>query len=374
MSTNFINHVYIVKVSKKEYNLNYQINLARQRRLLHWNVTDAFLQINLKRKEGSGMIKYIFKRLLIAVPIFIGITFAVFMLSSMAPGNIVDQIVGSSDVPMTEEQIAALNHQYGFDRPVIVQYADWLKDLFHGDLGTSYRNKKPVIDVIGQRIVPTLTLTLTSLVLALIVGIPLGLASAYKPKSIWSAIANFCIYIGSSMPTFFFSLCLIYLFSVKLSLLPASGMYNAAGPKTVGVVIQHLIMPSIVLMFNIVGGFIKQTRASLLEIMNEEYIKTARAKGLSEIVVVVKHGFRNALIPIVTQIGLMVPFLVGGAVVVENVFSWPGLGSLMSTSINSRDYPVIMGVAVIISVVVLLVNILMDIIYAFIDPRISYDK
>ncbi len=337
-------------------------------------MTDAFLQINLKRKEGSGMIKYIFKRLLIAVPIFIGITFAVFMLSSMAPGNIVDQIVGSSDVPMTEEQIAALNHQYGFDRPVIVQYADWLGDLFHGDLGTSYRNKKPVIDVIGQRIVPTLTLTLTSLVLALIVGIPLGLASAYKPKSVWSAIANFCIYIGSSMPTFFFSLCLIYLFSVKLSLLPASGMYNAAGPKTIGVVIQHLIMPSIVLMFNIVGGFIKQTRASLLEIMNEEYIKTARAKGLSEIVVVVKHGFRNALIPIVTQIGLMVPFLVGGAVVVENVFAWPGLGSLMSTSINSRDYPVIMGVAVIISVVVLLVNILMDIIYAFIDPRISYDK
>ena len=374
MSTNFINNVYIVKVSKKEYNLNYQINLARQRRLLHWNVTDAFLQINLKRKEGSGMIKYILKRLLIAVPIFIGITFAVFMLSSMAPGNIVDQIVGSSDVPMTEEQIAALNHQYGFDRPVIVQYADWLGDLFHGDLGTSYRNKKPVIDVIGQRIVPTLTLTLTSLVLALIVGIPLGLASAYKPKSVWSAIANFCIYIGSSMPTFFFSLCLIYLFSVKLSLLPASGMYNAAGPKTIGVVIQHLIMPSIVLMFNIVGGFIKQTRASLLEIMNEEYIKTARAKGLSEIVVVVKHGFRNALIPIVTQIGLMVPFLVGGAVVVENVFAWPGLGSLMSTSINSRDYPVIMGVAVIISVVVLLVNILMDIIYAFIDPRISYDK
>lgn len=338
------------------------------------NVADAFLQINLKRKEGRDMIKYIIKRLLIAIPIFIGITFAVFMLSSMAPGNIVDQIVGSSDVPMTEEQIAALNHQYGFDRPVIVQYADWLGDLFHGDLGTSYRNKKPVIDVIGQRIVPTLTLTLTSLVLALIVGIPLGLASAYKPKSVWSAIANFCIYIGSSMPTFFFSLCLIYLFSVKLSLLPASGMYNAAGPKTVGVVIQHLIMPSIVLMFNIIGGFIKQTRASLLEIMNEEYIKTARAKGLSEIVVVVKHGFRNALIPIVTQIGLMVPFLVGGAVVVENVFSWPGLGSLMSTSINSRDYPVIMGVAVIISVVVLLVNILMDIIYAFIDPRISYDK
>lgn len=325
-------------------------------------------------KEGNQMIKYIIKRLLIAIPIFIGITFAVYMLSSLAPGNIVDQIVGSSDVPMTEEQIAELNHQYGFDRPVLVQYGEWLLNFFKGDLGESYRNKKPVIDVIGQRIVPTLTLTLSSLFLALLFGLPLGVASAYKPKSIWYVISNIFIYIGSSMPTFFFSLCLIYLFSVKLSMLPASGMYNAAGAKTIGVLFQHLIMPSIVLMFNIIGGFIKQTRASMLEIMNEEYIKTARAKGIREISVVVKHGFRNALIPIVTQIGLMVPFLVGGAVVVENVFSWPGLGSLMSISINSRDYPVIMGVAVLISVVVLLVNILMDLIYAVLDPRISYDK
>ncbi len=320
------------------------------------------------------MVKFIFRRLLFSIPIFIGITLAVYIMSNMAPGSVVDQVVAASNTGMTQEQIDQLRAQYGLDQPVIVRYATWLGDVVQGDLGTSYKTNQPVSYVLGQRIVPTLVLTLSSLILALLIGIPLGIASAYKPRSIWTSIANFFIYIGSSVPTFFFSLCLIYLFSVKMSVLPASGMYDAAGTKTIGMLARHLLLPSIVLCFNVMGGFIKQTRAGLTEVMGEEYIKTARSKGIREFSVVVKHGFRNALIPIVTQIGLMVPFLVGGAVVVENVFAWPGIGSLMSTSINSRDYPVIMGVAVLISTVVIVVNVLLDIVYAYVDPRISYDN
>lgn len=318
--------------------------------------------------------KFIVKRLLLSIPIFLGITLAVYVMSNMAPGNVVDQLVAASDTGMSEEEIHQLEVEYNLDKPVIVRYVLWLGDLLHGDLGTSYKTNQPVTYVLGQRIGPTLILTVTALVLALITGIPLGIAAAYKPKSVWSGISNFCIYLGSSMPTFFLSLCLIYLFSVIMGVLPASGMYAAAGAKTFSELVKHLILPSFVLCFNIVGNFIKQTRASVMEVMNEEYIKTARAKGISEFSVTIKHAFRNALIPIVTQIGLIVPFLVGGAVVVEQIFAWPGIGSLMGTSINSRDYPIIMGVAVLISSVVLVVNILLDIVYAFIDPRISYDN
>ena len=159
------------------------------------------------------MVKFIFRRLLFSIPIFIGITLAVYIMSNMAPGSVVDQVVAASNTGMTQEQIDQLRAQYGLDQPVIVRYATWLGDVVQGDLGTSYKTNQPVSYVLGQRIVPTLVLTLSSLILALLIGIPLGIASAYKPRSIWTSIANFFIYIGSSVPTFFFSLCLIYLFS-----------------------------------------------------------------------------------------------------------------------------------------------------------------
>ncbi|MDO5403701.1 MAG: ABC transporter permease [Eubacteriales bacterium] len=317
------------------------------------------------------MVKYICKRIVLMIPLFIGITFVIYFLSSLAPGNIVDNMA-SSNPDMTQEQIDQLYIDYGLNKPIVVRYVNWLKDLAKGDMGISYRTSQKVSIMVGQRIGPTIMLTGTSLIIALLIGIPLGVLSAMKPKGIFDNIASVLTFLGSSLPNFFVALVLIFIFAVKLKVLPSSGMYASGQAHTITALAVHLILPAGVLGFHIMGNFIKQTRGSMLEVLNEEYIKTARSKGISEGAVIIKHALRNALIPIVTQISLMVPFLIGGAVVIEQIFGWPGLGTLMNISITARDYPAIMGVAVVISIVVLLSNIVLDLVYAALDPRISY--
>lgn len=292
----------------------------------------------------------------------------VFILSNMAPGSPADVMASSGN--LTNEAYEELKVSLGLDKPVIVRYFYWLLDLAKGDLGKSTNSNQAVSRLIGQRIGPSLILTGTAILLSILISIPLGVLAAYKPYSVWDNISSAISFVGVSAPNFFVSLVLIYIFAVKLRILPAQGMYYNSD-KSLWALTLHLLLPSLVLSIQLLGSFVKQTRGSVLEVLNEEYIKTARSKGILEIAVVVKHALRNALIPIVTTIGMTVPFLIGGAVITEQIFSWPGIGSLMVMSVNTRDYNTIMGVTVMVSISVLAVNILLDIIYTYLDPRIK---
>jgi len=315
--------------------------------------------------------KFIFKRILVAIPIFLCITLIVYTLSSIAPGNPVDIIASSAN--LSDEQVEALRIAYGLDKPILVRYLMWLGNLLQGDLGMSTKGNQAVAYIIGQRIVPTLVLTLSSLIFSVIVGVALGILSAHKPYSFWDKFSSGFAFFGNSVPSFFIALLLIYIFAVRLHILPASGMWGP-GEKTLGNLLEHLLLPSLIISLQSIGGFIKQTRGSMLECINEDYVKTARSKGISEWRITMCHVLRNAWIPIVTQIGFSIPFVIGGAVVTEQIFGWPGIGSLMVTSITARDYNVIMGITVMIAIVVLATNIILDVVYAYLDPRITAES
>lgn len=313
------------------------------------------------------MSKYILKRLFISLLTLLGISVIIFMLVSMSPGSPIDVMCGSS---ITKEARAILEEQMGLDQPVWIRYINWIKQILHGDLGTSYRTSTAVWKEISSRIGPTLLLTLTALGIALGISVPLGSAAAYKPYSAVDYIASGLSFLGAATPNFFLGLIAIYIFAIKLKVLPNSGMYDSLSDKNLSSLISHLIMPALVLAFQMVGNFLRQMRSSMLECLEDDYVNTARSKGLTEKMVVFKHALKNACIPMLSQISLCFPILIGGAVVTEQIFNWPGLGSLMVISISSRDYPMILGITVVISVFVLTGNIIVDILYGFIDPRI----
>ena len=314
------------------------------------------------------MLKYILKRFLQLIPAFFIITALVFFLSAAAPGDPVDAVLASYD-EVTPELEARIRAQYGLDKPVPVRYAIWLKNLLQGDMGVSSQTHEPVWSMIKDRIGPTLTLTGTALLISLLIAIPLGVLAAIKPYSIWDNISSFLAFLGASLPGFFVALVLIFIFALKLKWLPTMGMFDRGG----GGLARHLVLPVFVTVIRMMGTYIKQTRGSILDVMNEEYVKAARAKGISEFQVLTKHVLRNALIPIVSCIGLNIPFLVGGATVTEKIFGWPGMGTLLIQAINQRDYNVIMGITVLIALVVLFVNVLIDLVYAYLDPKIRFD-
>ena len=286
------------------------------------------------------------------------------------PGGPLSVLAASGEMSLSD--LEALKISMGLDKPIVIRYFIWLGDLLHGDFGISYRTSQEVSLMISQRIMPSLMLTGTGILAAMLVGVPLGIISAYKPNSVWDHISTFISFIGASVPNFFLSLLLIYVLAVKLKWFPTSGMQSSGMSGNLLDLLHHLALPAFVCGIQPIGNYIKQTRSSVLEVLNEEYIKTARSKGLTNVVIVLKHAFRNALIPIVTTISLSIPFLIGGAVVTEQIFAWPGIGSLMITAITSRDYPVIMGVAVLICGVVLVANLILDLIYAALDPRIKF--
>lgn len=316
------------------------------------------------------MFRYILKRLLYAIPVFLGITFVIYTLINLAPGGPLSVLAASGEMSLSD--LEALKISMGLDKPIVIRYFIWLGDLLHGDFGISYRTSQEVSLMISQRIMPSLMLTGTGILAAMLVGVPLGIISAYKPNSVWDHISTVISFIGASVPNFFLSLLLIYVLAVKLKWFPTSGMQSSGMSGNLLDLLHHLALPAFVCGIQPIGNYIKQTRSSVLEVLNEEYIKTARSKGLTNVVIVLKHAFRNALIPIVTTISLSIPFLIGGAVVTEQIFAWPGIGSLMITAITSRDYPVIMGVAVLICGVVLVANLILDLIYAALDPRIKF--
>lgn len=314
--------------------------------------------------------RYILKRLLTALVAFFGITIITYFLASLMPGTPLDMLVqpGSG---LSPEEIAEIERRMGLDQPLIVQYFYWLGNMPRGNFGISYSQYQPVWDLMMERIGPTLLLSISSLVIALVISVPLGTVSGYKAYSPWDYATTIIAFIGRGAPVFFVALLLIYVFSIQLGWLPASGMYDAGSSGSLPQLLAHMLLPCATMVLSNVGIFTRQMRNSVVECLSDDYIRTARAKGMSERTVLFRHTLRNALQPVVTQAGLALSTLVGGSIVIEQIFAWPGMGTLMLRSIQGRDYPTIMGITVLISVVVLIGNVLLDIVYRLLDPRIG---
>lgn len=311
--------------------------------------------------------KYILKRILIAIPVLIGITLIDYAIMCLA-GSPLEMLKGPriSDAALQAKEIAA-----GLDKPLIVQYFVWLFQLLQGNLGYSMKSYEPVGVMIGSHIGPTLLLMGASLALSLLIAVPAGIYSAVKQYSKGDYAVVTASFIGSSIPSFFLALILIYIFTVKLGILPSGGMNTLGMDGSVADTIRHMVLPVTVLAVSLAGSNIRYIRSSFLEILQQDYLRTARAKGIGYKRVIWKHAMRNALLPIVTVIGMQIPMLFGGAVIIEQVFSWPGLGLMTMTAIMGRDYPVIMGVCLLSAVVVLVSNLITDILYALVDPTIQ---
>jgi peptide/nickel transport system permease protein len=269
-----------------------------------------------------------------------------------------------------EEYIAQRRAELGLDKPLPLQYVAWIGEVARGNLGYSFFDRRPVGDIIKERVLPTVELMGTALLLALLVGVPLGLLAAIKQYSVLDYTTAVISLATISTPSFFLGLAAIYIFSLKLNLLPTSGMFTAGAPRTLGDDLHHLILPAVILGLNLAGPFVRYARSSLLEVIRQDYLTTARAKGLQGRMVIVRHALPNALIPLITVVAIQVPALFAGAVVVEQIFSWPGMGQMALASITQRDYPVLTGFILIIAVLVLTCNLLADLAYAVVDPRI----
>ena len=317
------------------------------------------------------MPKYILRRIGLAIITFFGITVLVFMISSMASGSPLELLLSNQNISPAEVERQRI--KLGLDQPIYIQYFNWLKNFFQGNLGESYRTGQPVMEMIMNGLWPTVLLAFSSVIVACLIAFPLGIQSARHQNRGWDNFSSLFSFLTTSTPSFFLALIFLYFFAVKLKLLPIGGMYESGQQETLGSLLQHLFMPAVVLGMQMVGSLIQYTRSSMLEVMREDYVRTARSKGLKERAVIIKHVLRNSLIPVVTYLGMEIPLLIGGAVVTEQVFSWPGIGNLMIKSIDSRDYPVVMGITVLVAVAVLVFNILTDLIYGILDPRIWYD-
>jgi peptide/nickel transport system permease protein len=317
--------------------------------------------------------RYILRRLLISLPVLFGITLVTYLIVSLAPGDPVSAMVNPEQIselgPGWLEQRRA---ELGLDKPIPVRYGLWMKELAQGNLGYSYTDRQPVIDKISERIWPTVKLMLTVQILALIIAVPIGIISAIRQYSIIDYLVTIFGFAAISIPAFFLGLAVIYVFAIKLQWLPAAGMRTLGEPPSLLDSIKHLILPATVLGLGQAAPLIRYTRSSMLETIRQDYVRVARAKGLSERLVIGRHALRNALIPLVTVVALTLPQLLGGTVIIEQIFAWPGMGTLAIKSVRGRDYPTIMAINMIGAVAILVSSLIADIIYAWIDPRISY--
>ncbi len=333
------------------------------------------------------MIEYIGRRILQIVPVLLGVSIVVFFMVRAIPGDPAQILLGQQ---ATQEQVQLLRAHMGLDKPVLVQYVVFLRDAMTGDLGNSIVTGRPVLTELLVRFPATLELTASAMLLAILVGVPVGVISAVRQYSILDKITSVLALTGISMPIFWLAMVLILIFGVKLELLPFPGRLSSGASiqAFTGLVLvdslltgnfgafwdgfTHLIMPALALGTIPMAVITRTTRSSMLEVMGEDYVRTARAKGVIPWRVVFKHALRNAMLPIVTVIGLQVGLLMGGAIVTETIFSWPGIGQIAYDSINSRDYAMIQGVVLYGALLFVLVNLLVDILYAVLDPRVRY--
>jgi peptide/nickel transport system permease protein len=320
------------------------------------------------------MTKYIIQRLLVSIPVFFGITFIVYSLYTLAPGDPVVNIVGMETYLMlTPERIEQIKHNFGFDKPFYVRYAKWLGRALRLDLGYPLKGNGTVMDNLEERVGPTLLLMATSLFLALAIGVPMGIIMAIKQYSITDYVMTIVAFANLSIPNFFLALGFIYIFALKLDILTTYGMATIGEPFSITDRIHHLIMPTFIMGVFHAGAWARYTRSGVLEVMQSDYVTVARAKGLRERIVIGRHVFRNALLPLITIVTLSLPSLLGGAVIVETIFQWPGMGMMGWRATVTRDYPMLMGLLMMSTVAILLSNLLADIAYAVADPRIRYD-
>ncbi|MEE8179862.1 MAG: ABC transporter permease [bacterium] len=322
------------------------------------------------------MLEYIVRRLLFMIPLLLGITIITFVIVHLSPGGPADMLTGLSP-KVSAEAKARLHSLYGLDKPLHVQYWLWLSRLVRFDFGRSFKDGRLVIIKILERLPATLLLNVLSLLLIFFIALPIGIISAVRQDSFFDKGMTVFVFLGFSVPAFWLALLLMVLFGVVLGWLPISGMHSVNFPYfsfwgKLWDIIKHLILPVFVSAFGGLAYLSRYSRTSMLEVLRQDYIRTARAKGLSEKKVIYRHALRNALIPIVTLLGLSLPALIGGGFIFETIFAWPGMGRLGYQAIMARDYPVIMGVGVIAALLTLVGNLIADITYAFIDPRIRY--
>lgn len=302
--------------------------------------------------------KYILRRILVLIPIILAVTFIVFFIISLTPGNTAAMIIGDG---ATQESIEQLNEEMGFNDPIIVQYGRYITNLVRGDMGRSYKTGVSVSQEIATRFPNTLKLTLLSILISIAISIPIGIISATKQYSIFDNFGMILALIGISMPSFWLGLNLIIIFSLRLGWLPSGGADS----------LKSIILPAVTLGAAAAASITRTTRSSMLEILPQDYIRTAKAKGVGKRAIIIRHALKNALIPTITIIGIEFGNLLGGAILTETVFSWPGIGRLMVDSINRKDIPMVLGCIIVFSVGFSIVNLIIDILYAYIDPRIK---
>ena len=319
--------------------------------------------------------RFLVKRIALMIPTLIGITIISFTVMKMAPGD-PTSLMTDLNPNMNEEAVKRIRAHYGLDQPWSIQYFKWLRNMAVLDFGRSFApDNRPVIDKIAERIPITLLINILSMALIFSVAIPIGVMSAVKQDSMFDRVSSLIVFIGFAIPTFWLALLMMILFGVKLDWLPISGFrsLNYAHLSSVGRILdigKHLIMPIFVSAFGGLAGMSRYMRSNMLEVIRQDYITTARAKGLDERTVIFKHAFRNALLPVITILGLSVPGLIGGSVIFETIFAIPGMGQLFYQSVMMRDYPTIMGILVIGAALTLVGNLLADLLYSWADPRI----
>jgi len=321
------------------------------------------------------MFKYIFFRLIRLIPLLFGITIITFMVIHLAPGRPTDMET-QFNPKVSLEARERLTQLYGLDKPLHIQYINWVKRILHLDFGVSFADSRPVMEKIVERIPITLGINLASIILILFIVIPIGVSSAVREGSLYDRFMTVFVFIGFSIPTFWLSLMLMDLVGVRWGVLPISGVTSLEFEKFNMVeklidIIRHLTLPIFVSAFGGLAGISRYMRTNMVHVMKQDYIRTARAKGLNERKVVYKHALKNAVLPVVTILGLSIPGLIGGSVIFESIFSIPGMGRLFYESVMARDYPVIMGVLLIGAILTLLGNLLADILYGVVDPRIK---
>lgn len=307
------------------------------------------------------MIRYILRRCLQAIPVLLGITLFTFLMVHLTPGDPVT--IFALGKPLSPEREAQIRAQYGLDQPLWVQYRNYMGDLLRGDLGKGLRDQRPVWDTISEAIMPTLQLTIAGLAVALTLGVTLGILAAVFHNSWLDSAAMVVALLGVSTPVFYLGLILLFLFSFHFHLFPATGVGSW----------ENLVLPALTVGFASAAYIARLVRSSMLETLRQDYVTTARAKGLNERIVIASHALKNALIPMVTYFGIQLAGLLTGAVVTEQVFSRPGLGRVAITAIGNRDFPLIQGTVLVTAIVYVLVNLVVDLSYAVIDPRIRYE-
>ncbi|HOD73186.1 MAG TPA: ABC transporter permease [Candidatus Bipolaricaulis anaerobius] len=331
---------------------------------------------------------YILRRLGQAVPVLLGVTFVVFLLMYLTPGDPVQLFMGQAGI-VSQEEIERVRHEFGLDRPFVEQYGLFLGGILRGNLGQSIIYRRPVATLIGERLPATIELTLFASLIALLVAIPAGVVAAVRRNTWLDAIGTTVSLLGVSLPGFWLGLILIFVFSVMLKVLPVAGrasygtglhwqtgfllldaMLQGNWPAFVDI-LRHLVMPALALSAGMMAMTMRLTRSSLLETIHQDYVRTAQAKGLPQRWVILRHALRNALLPVVTAIALNVGALLGGNMVVETVFSWPGLGRLVVEAVESRDYPLIRGCVLVYAVTYVFLNLIADLSYALLDPRVA---